>query len=197
MTAVLIEAQPPEAKRVRRWPWAIVVVAAGILLAGGVLGSRWYSGLSLLMPYPAGAVSGPVTVGHTVYADTGLYAQPTTGEDGVDKTPDSIPITISAITPHVDSNTSQATLHVLVCHRNGSTTAVGTQESGLSFSCSTVIPFTSPMTIDLGFSATQVLVAVTPQRPGVVHIAGIDVTYAQGPRHTTQRAGADLTFTSK
>lgn len=181
----------------RRWPWAIVVVGAGILLVGGVLGSRWYSGLSLLMPYSSFGVSGPVSVGHTVYADTGLYAQPTTGQGGVDTTPNSIPITISAITPHMDSNTSHATLQVLVCQRNRSTTGVGTQESGLSDSCSTVIPFSSPMTINLGFSATQVLVAVTPQRSGVVHIAGIDVTYAQGPRHATQRAGADLTFTSK
>jgi hypothetical protein len=197
VTTVLIEAQPPEARRVRRWPWAIVVVAAGILLVGGVLGSRWYSGLSLLMPYSSFDVSGPVAVGHTVYADTGLYAQPTTGEDGIDTTPNSIPITISAITPHVGSNTSDATVRVLVCQRNGTNTGVGAQESDLSASCSAVTPFSSPMTIDLGFSATQVLVAVTPQRPGAVHIAGIDVTYAQGPRHAIQRAGADLTFTSK
>jgi len=52
------------------------------------------------------------------------------------------------------------------------------------------------MTITLGFTTTQVLVAVTPHKPGTVHIAGIDVTYTQGLRQTTQRGGLDLTFTT-
>jgi hypothetical protein len=197
MAIALIESEPTEASRTPRWPLAGAVVAAGILLVAGTLGARWYSGLSPLMPYSAGGASGPVAVGHTLYADTALYPQPTTDRDGNVTTPDAIPITISAITPRVEANTSNAGIRVLVCRRNGSNLGVGAQESGLSGSCADISPFASPTTINLGFMTAQVLVAVTPQQPGVVHIAGFDVVYSQGLRHATQWAGADLSFTAK
>jgi len=196
MTVTVFDDRPVAGKRARMWPWAVAVavavaVAAGIVALVGVLGARWYSGLSLLQPYPAQGVSDSVPVGHTLYTDAALYAQPATPTR-----PASILLKVTAITPLVDSNTSNATLRVLVCKRNGTSGPIGTQPAGLFNSCSSVAPFTPPMTINLGFETAQVLVAVTPHRPGTIHIAGFDVTYSHTPRHTTQRTGAELTITT-
>jgi hypothetical protein len=184
MTATL-EDRPTEAKRARIWPWAVVAVA--LLMVVGVLGARWYSGLSLLGPFGS-SESVPAPLGHTLYADTGL--------SGASTTASSLSLHVTAITPHVDSNTSNATIHLMVCLRNRNPIAIGAQETGLSDSCSSVRPLVAPMTITLGFTTIQVLVAVTPYKPGTVHIEGIDVTYTQGLRHTTQQGGLDLTFTT-
>ena len=70
----------------------------------GVLGARWYSGLSLLSPFGS-SESVPVSLGHTLYADTGLTGASTTASW--------ISIQVTTITPHVDSNTSNATIHLM------------------------------------------------------------------------------------
>jgi hypothetical protein len=194
VTAQTVDHPSAEVSRVRVWPWAIA--AACLVVVVGVFGARWYSGLSLLMPYPVNGNSGVVSQGHTIYTDTGLYSQVTTDNKGNDTTPRSLPLTVTAITPRVDSNTSGATFQVLVCQRNGGYLGVGSQEIGLSDSCSAVTPVTSPMTINLGFMTAQVLVAVTPHQTGQVHITGFDVTYTDGIRHATQQAGTDLTITT-
>ena len=196
MTATLIDPHGVDGTRAPLRPRAVTLVVIAVLLTGSVLGARWYSGLSLLGSYPAERVSGPLALGHTVYADLALSARPTTDQDGTSTTPASIPVTITALAPRVVSNTSDATIRVLICRRNGGTLGVGTQEGGLSNSCSTVTDFAPPMTLTLGFMTAQVIVAVTPHRPGTVHIEGADVTYSQGLRHTTQHAGGDLTLTT-
>lgn len=194
MTAVLTESTSTAGRARRRRARAVVLTA--LVLVAAVLGLHWYSGLTLLVPYAGDRESGPVAVGRTVYVDSALGPLPTTDQDGNSTGPGSVSITITRLTPHVDANTSGAVIRVLVCERNGGRLAVGMQYSGLSRSCTSVVPVTLPMTLDVGYMTAQVVVEVTPRRPGTVHIAGFDVDYTQGLRHGTQRAGAGLTLTT-
>ena len=118
-----------------------------------------------------------------------------TDRDGNDTSPLATRVTFTAMTPHLVKNTSDATVEMLVCQRNGSNTGIGdSYREGLADSCASVTPFTSPMTVNLGFMTAQVLVAVTPHQPGVVRISGFDVAYSQGIRRSAQHVGGDLVF---
>lgn len=74
---------------------------------------------------------------------------------------------------------------MLLCRR-GSATGIGLAMSTKPF-CASVRVF-RPGPIDLGFPVTQVIYAVTAHKPGVIRIAGCDISYGVGAR--TQHVGA-------
>jgi hypothetical protein len=195
MTAVIATLPPAAAVRRRRWPWVVVVALTAAALVVGVLGFHWYTGLRLLVEYPAGAATVPVRVDHTLYSASGLALDVTYDGSGTSTSPTSLPVTVTSIVPRVRSNTSQADVQVMTCLRRDGHDGVGALEDDVSDNCSALTPF-APGTIEIGSPTVEIIVAVTPHRRGAIHIAGFDVAYSYGPRSATQRAGTDLRFTA-
>lgn len=194
MTAVIVEHRPQRVARARRGPWVVVVLLVAVALVAGFLGSRWFTGLRLLVEYPAGSAEVPARVDHTLYTDSGLALEVAYDASGVSTSPTSLPVAVASIVPRVRSNTSQADVQVLTCVRRAGHAGVGAVED-VADGCSTLTPF-QPATIEIGSATIQIVLAVTPHRSGTVHVAGLDVAYSDGPRSTTQHAGTDIRVTA-
>jgi hypothetical protein len=179
---------PPAQPRRRR----TLAAAAALVAIALVAGLAW----TLRTPpplwsFPSYGATDRVAVGHTVYVDAAIGVRDDSGLG-----PDSYLLRIDALVPRITENSAKAAIAILVCTRNGGTLGVGAQEAGLDASCTSVLPFTGQQEISLGFMTTQIVLAVTPAVPGIVHIEGLDVTYAQGGRALTATSGADLTLTA-
>lgn len=195
MTAVIVEHRPQRVARARRGPWVVVVLLVAVALVAGFLGSRWFTGLRLLVEYPAGSAEVPARVDHTLYTDSGLALEVAYDASGVSTSPTSLPVAVASIVPRVRSNTSQADVQVMTCVRRAGHAGVGAVPDDASDSCSALLPF-EPATIEIGSATIQIVLAITPHRSGTVRIAGLDVAYSDGPRSTTQHAGTDIRVTA-
>ena len=171
-----------------RWARRMRVGAVGLaVVITAVAGWAWATHPGTLNVY-GNSESGPAAVATTLYVDTEIS---TAGH--ANRTPE---VTLDSLRPKILTNTSHARLEFLVCERNGGGLGVGTQEGGLSDSCTRVIPLTLPARLRPRFSVDQIIVRVIPTTPGVLHIAGFDVRYRQGIRFGHQLAGTEMTFTS-
>lgn len=196
MTEVMVEpeaADAPPPRTHRRWLRLTAGLAIMVVVAAGLFGWRWLRNPDALATYPSYGESFPESVGHAVYSDTGIV--PAVTPDGTG--PTSTVLTIDAISAKILENTSHSVIRILVCTRNGGNLGIGTQDGNLSASCSRVSPFTGPETIDVGFQTAQIIISVTARNAGTLRIAGLDVSYRQGIRGTSQHTGADITVITR
>ena len=184
-------AAAPEATRSphpRRLVRALLVI---LIVVVAVVGYRWLTHPDALQAYQGVNETGTIlTVGQTIYHDTGITPAMAPGSDH----PSSVTISLGSVTPVVAENTAQASIVVLVCLRNGNPTGVGTQLNGLSDSCSRVEPLDGPTTVTVGFMTAQIVTAITPRKAGTLTVTGYHVTYRQGIRNGTQHAGGGFAY---
>ena len=164
----------------------VTVVALALIVVA--VGWRWATDLSVLSDY-GNAESGPASIAKPVYVDTAMGPA---GHSGAT----TAALTIDSVSPRIVENTSSSQVVLLVCQRNGSNTAVGFQDGQLSDSCSRLAALRTPADLTLGFTTAQVIIQVTAHQPGILHIAGYDVTYHQGLRHGSQHVGVETTITT-
>jgi hypothetical protein len=97
-------------------------------------------------------------------------------------------IAVRSVTPVITENASQARVRVLVClPRKGPILEV----SDLGAFCRQVRPF-SAGALDLTNYHAQLVLAITPRRPGLLRIEGCRITYADGPHVGTQQTGSEV-----
>jgi hypothetical protein len=102
-----------------------------------------------------------------------------------------ITLDVRSVTPWVVQDTSNATVKVLVCHRNDSISHMGSDD--LSF-CAWTKPF-APGTLTIGSDdpgTNSIILAITTTHLGTVAIDGVHVTYRQGARHGSQDTGGRI-----
>jgi hypothetical protein len=91
-------------------------------------------------------------------------------------------------------NTAHATVRVLECRVADPHTGSGTASPAVARRiCATRRPF-RPGPGDLGFSATEIVYAVTPARTGRIRVEGADVSYLAGDDSGSQHAGSGSAF---
>jgi IPT/TIG domain len=98
---------------------------------------------------------------------------------------DPLTLDVRAVTPRLVRNTVDASIKVLVRHRNEATSHLGSDD--LSF-CSRTKPFVpGPPTVGSDAPGTNsIILAITTHRPGIVTIDGVHVTYRHGLRRGSQ-----------
>ena len=177
------DAAPAIGSTRRWWVWgalgALVVLA---LVASGVLLSQWRHPSAF--PEAGGWAVGvrhqkinePVFVGITF---------PDQDAEGT--------VSIDTVKGHGVTNTAEAELSYFVCTIDTAVDAIGSgSQADVDDVCSTLAP-ADGATLSLGIrSREQLLLKVTPTKPGVVRLHGLDITYAHGWQHGTQHIGGDV-----
>jgi hypothetical protein len=166
----------------RRWLfWGGVTLLAVAALAIG-LWWRWLYSAHALHSGGGGELGFPRPVGATFYSQAMVFP------DG-DQT---VTLDVRSVTPRVVQDTADATIKVLVCHRNDSISHLGSDD--LSF-CSWTKPF-EPGMLTIGADdpgTNSIILAITTAHLGRVVIDGVHVTYRQGLRHGSQDTGDQIT----
>lgn len=173
------EAGPDRRSSRRRWLGALVLV----IVLGLVLGVRWLTNAQELGPYGVGYQTATNAVGQTVYADSGIYGEAQQDANG------DIALVLDAVTPRVTKNTAGARVEVVVCVRKATASPIGMVRSGLDQHCTRVDRLRTPAHLTVGYGSAQLLLQVTPTRPGEVRIEGFDVRYRDGIRFGSQHTG--------
>ncbi|GAB3855031.1 hypothetical protein GCM10028801_10100 [Nocardioides maradonensis] len=103
----------------------------------------------------------------------------------------SMRVTLTSAAPRVVTNTADATIEVLVCVlRHGQTGGgVGLQGERMTHRMCDLGPASGAELLPGGFPSRELVVAITPHRPGRVRIDGIDVRYDAGWRRGSQHIG--------
>jgi hypothetical protein len=176
----------------RRWVWAVAVCVT-ILLAAGIPTAIWFahwrSSLHALVEYPTYGASTSERAGTTVYFGSNAWPADAQGQpDGRAE----LPVHVSVVRPVVRENTAAAQIVVLKCGRSSpGDEALGGDAAEVRGRCATLVPFASgSVTFGERAGDDDIVLEVTPTRPGKVQIAGIEVRYSSGLRHGTQHIGA-------
>lgn len=171
---------PPQPSRRFRRRW-LLAAAASLLVAAALalgLGLRWLYSPHDLVPPGAYTVimNRPAVV--TVYSP-GMV-------DPSSEAP--ITVDVRSVTPRVATNTADATITALICHRNGTTTPTGSDDLSM---CTWTKPFKpGVLTLDGDLPGTDsVIFKVSSRHAGRVTIDGVHVSYRRGLRHGSQDTG--------
>jgi hypothetical protein len=162
-------------KRAARARWIVL----GLLF---VLGGYWVFSPDTVGGY-GDTQQVPVTPGATLYV--GRMVQLTSR--------DAASIDLTSVKPRVRNNSADADIQVLRCTIG--TGLVGAMQTTQG-SCSTLSTF-HPGTVTLGDKHGQVdlLLAVTPHKPGSVSVLGVDVRYRDGIRIGSAHSGLEVDVT--
>lgn len=168
---------------------AAAVTVAAAVVGGLVWAWEWRTHPDVLPGYGNG-YNGTLAPGQTLYVGL-TFPDPDEGEE----------ITLEAAVPRVVArNDAGATVATRLCTldpqelRSSGIGAIGSVdgEDFLRY-CPDPAPVTEGTRLDLAAEpAQQLLLAVTPSRPGVVLVRGVDLTYSHGWRHGTQTIGPRL-----
>ena len=177
------------------YPRKLIAAVVGVVAVASVILAAWYVVSAHALDDSSGALERmTVPVGQTVY-----FGPPVAPIGGPEAT---VQIDLRSVTPKIVENTADATVAVLFCTgpRAGGLVAGGTVDEAAS-SCNQLSAF-HPHQLRLGPDGsgtitTGIVVAVTPHRPGVVHIRGAQVSYWQGIRHGSQHVGMDVTIATR
>jgi len=190
----VVSAEPVDgAPRQRRaWLWGLAVLVVVALTFLGARAWSWATHPESMSPYGSG-VSGPAAVGASMAFGTYVSTDgPWTTESG--GSPASVEL--ESAVPRIVENTAAADVALLVCRSTGSDGVGAIAATELTTYCSSTTPV-SPGRIVLSMPPYDQLIAVvTPHQKGVVHVAGVDVTYRDGLRRGTQQSGIDITVTA-
>ena len=172
----------PQVRRALTAITAAMVVTV-LLAAGG----RWLTHADAL-PSSGNQVTVPTAVGRTVWMSAAISTSPP--RDG---RPVGARLQLRQVTPHVLENSSGATVDVLLCRRNADPVAVGAQFDPPPRQCASIEPFRSAdVILSQRPGGAELLVRVTPHRPGLVRIGGLDISYRTGLRTGSQRSGMGM-----
>jgi hypothetical protein len=159
------------------------LLAALLVLAGLVAGLWWWRHPTV---YQSAAPTWSVGGGETYPVDSepisiGMtwFRVPRPGE----------PATLHAAAPHVLVNTAEATLTFSVCQvaDHGTISSVC---ADLHRWCSKLLPIKDTrLALTYHYPRRQVMMTITPTRPGVVRIQGMDLTYSYRHQSGTQHVG--------
>ena len=189
-------AEPPKrlglvvGRRARRLAMLLVLVIAIAIAGLGVSGGPWLGHPTVFRPYGDGE-GGPAAVGQTLFLDAGVYPAAAVDNAGLA----SAAVTVGRLTPRIVENTSNAEIDFVVCQRKADYDAFGVG-GALSDTCTRVSPLRAGARLNIGPGADQIIVQVTARRPGRVSIAGYEISYQQGWRHSRQHVGLDTIVTT-
>ncbi|QNN52117.1 hypothetical protein [Nocardioides mesophilus] len=98
-------------------------------------------------------------------------------------------VTLHAAAPHVLVNTAEATVTFSVCQVAGRS-SISSVRGDLRRRCSKLLPIKDTrLALTYQHPRRQMLMTITPTRPGVVKIQGMDLTYSYRHQSGTQRVG--------
>jgi hypothetical protein len=103
---------------------------------------------------------------------------------------------IDALDPRVVQNTSGGTVRFELCTIRRSGTAVGMDIGGLARLnryCSAITPAVGA-DFSLVKDKQELVMVYTPARPGLIRVAGVDMTYKAGWQEGTEHIGVDTTL---
>jgi hypothetical protein len=86
----------------------------------------------------------------------------------------------------IRENTSQATVRLVLC---ADTLEHGAYEGTAAQHCGRVIPISGGQLVPLARNGQQLMAEVTPHRPGIVQLDGVDVRYRSGLRWGSESSG--------
>ena len=119
----------------------------------------------------------PLAVGETVYAGLLVHSDD--------------PINVRSVTPRVSRNDAGATVTVMTCTVTGAD-GVGAVPAGeIARLCAPLEEFV-PAVLALP-TRHSLVVAITPTRPGMLRIDGVDISYRDGLRIGRQHTGVTIT----
>ena len=160
-----------EGRRPRRLLLAALAVA---LLVGTAVRGGWVlTHADLLQPF-GNRIEVQLTVGEV--RTIGLWAQPLTGEVDV----------VTAV-PRVVSNTADADLRLLLCHRRAG--PIGTASGPADEVCDEVAAPAGAALRPAAADFSGLVLEVTPRRAGDVHVAGVQIEYRSGLRRGSGVSG--------
>jgi hypothetical protein len=171
-------ATPRAGRRVLAW------AAASVLLLAAVVAGAWWLFHPDLLSYGNAIHASDVAVGESMLFDSGI--SPATVDDSGTSTPRTV--TITKIVPRVQTNEAEAGLTLWLCTRAGDTgvgSVAGDVRSRYCDPATQILDQAGAFTYD----RQQILVEITPSRPGQVVLRGFDVTYSDGLRRGTEHAG--------
>ena len=175
-------AEPSSGRRVMR----IALVA--VLAVAAIVGSWYWLTHPSSLEGSGADLELSSSIGHTLAIDTTVSSA---GEGETAR------VTLKDLTPRIVQNTADASVVLVVCHRNAGSNALGTGEvAELSKYCTRVDPLRRMPDARLGFSTNQIVALVTARKAGVLHIAGFDAGYRVGLRRGRQHVGADIRLTA-
>ena len=163
--------------------WGLVVLVLVLLVVPGrLLASEHDNDDDALLPY-SGHQAADVPTGQTWHVSAGVLA----AED--DR------LQVVEVRPRVAVDTAEADITVRVCRpapQGGLRSGTGAAVDG----CADLLDVPTRGTVRLAPGAAEVVVTVTPRRPGRVQIDGYDVTYVDGDHRGTEHAGRALVLTA-
>ena len=175
----------------RRWrPWLYLLLAASIVF-GVVRVSDYFLNDHVLNSFPAGGEGAHVVAGHTMYFGLAAFS-------GVGLPDSGQTVDLRSAVPRIVNDTTDASVTVMTCvssNASSSLTMGGVAADPTPF-CTSIHNF-RPGALALGYRAAGLVLRVTPLHSGVIHIAGVDVSYHDGLRRGHQQIGPDMTITAR
>ena len=162
---------------VRRAPTAstIAMLVTVLLTAGG----WWLTHADALSP-SGNQVTAPTAVGRTIWPAAGV-------ESGGEA------LGLQRVIPHLLENSSGATIGVLLCRRHADPDGVGAQLDQPPHQGGSPVPFRpADVLLSQRPGGAELLVRVTPRRPGLVRNDGLDLSYRTGLRTGAKRSGVSM-----
>lgn len=165
---------PPQARRALT-AITVAMLVTVLLTTGG----WWLSHADALSP-SGNQVTAPTAVGRTVW----LASNVETGGQALQ---------LHRVTPHLQQNSSGATVDVVLCRRSADPLGVGAQSDPPTQQCSSLVPFRpSEAVLSQEPGRVELLVRVIPRHSGLVRIDGLDISYRAGLRTGSQRSGTSM-----
>ena len=122
-----------------------------------------------------------LAAGRTVYVGMSYEAREARGH-----------ATLETLSPRVVLNSSNATIRLFVCHVNpdGDVGAIGVEgRRHIDDDCRSLVPARGARVELNAEPKQQVVIEISPRRPGQVLVDGIDITYSHGWQRGLQRVG--------
>jgi hypothetical protein len=150
---------------------AAAVVAIAVYIHARDRANSYVSGVGGVLGYSAGRP------GVTTYADAGLALDGDSSGHRI--------VAVRSVTPVISVNQSHATVRVLVCVPKDSPVGLVTS---LGKWCREIRPFAAGP-LDLGNYHAELVLAITPHRPGRLRVNGCRISYLDPPSAGTQHTG--------
>ena len=159
--------------------WGLVVVVLVLLVVPGRLLAAEHDRDDALVPYAGQRADGRVVPGQTWHVDAGVVS---VGTD---------PMQVVEVRPRVTVDTAEADITVRLC-RPTTGGAVDRSTAPIAEECSSVSDVPTAGQVRLAPGTAQLVVSVTPRKPGRVQIEGYDVTYVDAEHRGTEHAGREV-----
>lgn len=172
----------PRARATRRWQWVAGLALVVACIATVLVVVDRDRPLDEFDAANSIGTSSRTAIGEPVHVGLGVW-------------PRERPVTVRHVVPVTLSNTADATLTVRVC-APGPEGPPGSVRGDVGRWCPGLTEVSGhalwrPVN-DSGGYAPAVVLTVTPRRPGMVHVTGVQITYEVGGRTETETTGMDV-----